>query len=225
MNHRPPDTPALPTLDSGVTLLNSDDRITGALQSLVLDHILVDDGSAVWVDAKGNSTTRTLAQVAPSMRTLERIHVARAFTPWQHQSLLRDLADEVDDETSLIVLPSFDAFYRGDDVRRSEGKRLVTAGLDLIGDVVDEYDVPVVVTQSRADSLTAPLRSAADHTVQCEMTKFGPRFAGEEFETLVYPVEGGLVQTTLAFWQRVLSQRHPALATATTPEVSPVGSH
>lgn len=225
MNHRPPDTPALPTLDSGVTLLDSDYRITGALQSLVLDHILVDDGSAVWVDAKSNSTTRTLAQVAPSMRTLERVHVARAFTPWQHQSLLRDLADEVTEETSLVVLPSFDAFYRGDDVRRSGGKRMVTAGLKLVTDIVDEYDVPVVITQSRADSLTAPLRSAADHTVQCEMTKFGPRFAGEEFETLVYPVKGGLVQTTLAFWQRVLSQRYPALSTATTPEVSTVGSH
>ncbi|SDM99101.1 Rad51 protein [Halogranum gelatinilyticum] len=225
MNHRPPDTPALPTLDSGLTLLDSDDRLTGALQSLVLDHILVADGSAVWVDAKGNSTTRTLAQVAPSMRTLERIHVARAFTPWQHQSLLRDLADEVDNDTSLVVLPSFDAFYRGDDVRRSEGKRMMTAGLNLVGDVVDEYDVPVVVTQYRADSLTAPLRSAAEHTVSCEMTKFGPRFAGEEFETLVYPVDGGLVQTTLAFWQRVLTERHPALSTATTPEVSTVGSH
>lgn len=225
MNHRPPDTPALPTLDPGVTLLDSDDRITGALQSLVLDHILVDGGPAVWVDAKGNSTTRTLAQVAPSMRTLERIHIARAFTPWQHQSLLRDLADEVDAETSLVVLPSFDAFYRGDDIRRNEGKRLVTAGIELLTDVVDEYDVPAVVTQCRADALTAPLRSAADHTVECELTTFGPRFVGEEFETLVYPVEGSLVQTTLAFWQRVLTERHPALAAATTPEVTTVGSH
>jgi hypothetical protein len=46
-----------------------------------------------------------------------------------------------------------------------------------------------------------------------------------EEQTLVYPVDGGLVQTTLAFWQRVLSQCHAALATATTPEVGTVGSY
>jgi hypothetical protein len=41
----------------------------------------------------------------------------------------------------------------------------------------------------------------------CEQTRFGPRFIGDEFETLVYPIENGTVQTRLAFWQRVLQTR------------------
>lgn len=225
MTHRPSHSPELPTLDAGVTLLETNERATGALQSLVLDHILLENGPAVWVDAKGHSTTQTLAQVAPSMRTLDRVHIARAFTPWQHQSLLRDLTETVDEQTSLVVLPSFDAFYRTDDLRRGERKRMLEAGARLIGTLAADYEIPILVTQCRTDVLTAPLRAKVDSVVECELTKFGPRFIGDEFESLVYPVGDGLVQTTLAFWQRVLETRHPAAATATTSEVSTVGSH
>jgi hypothetical protein len=36
----------------------------------------------------------------------------------------------------------------------------------------------------------------------------GPRFVGDDFETLVYPVEGGTYyQTTFAYWQQLLAAR------------------
>ena len=71
----------LPSLNDGITLLDVEEsRGVPILQSLVLDHLLLHDGPAFWVDANGHATTTTLAQIAPSQRLLNRIHVARGFT-------------------------------------------------------------------------------------------------------------------------------------------------
>ena len=210
------DIPDLPTLTDGVTLLDTDDRATGALQSLVLDHVLLSRGDAAWVDSCGNGTTRPMAELASSMRMLERIHIARAFTPWQHLSLLQDLPGELTEHTSLVVLPDVDAFYRTDDVSTGEGARMLEDGVRRLTHLVDEWDVPVLITRAEADQFSAPLADVATDTLHCELTKFGPRFSGEEFETLVFPVGGGLVQTTLTYWHRILAQRHSAQLGART---------
>ena len=202
--------PDLPTLKPGMTLLDTDERATGALQSLVLDHVLLSTGEAVWVDSGGNGTTHPMAELAPSMRVLDRIHITRAFTTWQHLSLLHDLAAELTDQTSLVVVPDIDAFYRTDDVSRRTGERMLEDGLDRLSRIVDEWGVPVLITRCATDSLTAPLADVVTELLHCELTKFGPRFSGEEFETVVFPVGDGLVQTTIAYWHRVLAQRHPA---------------
>jgi hypothetical protein len=77
----------LPQLDDGITLLDVEgSRVVPILQSLVLDHLLLHDGPAFWVDANGHATTTTLAQIAPSRRLLDRINVARGF---HRQSALR----------------------------------------------------------------------------------------------------------------------------------------
>jgi hypothetical protein len=35
---------------------------------------------------------------------------------------------------------------------------------------------------------TAPVATVADHHLECEQTRMGPRVVGKNFETLVYPV-------------------------------------
>ncbi|WP_227380214.1 hypothetical protein [Haladaptatus halobius] len=220
------DHPELPTLDSGLTVLETDERATGALQSLVLDKLLLDGGSAVWVDAHGHGTTQPLSRIAPSMRILDRIRIARAFTAWQHQSLCQDLVRELTDDTAVIVLPAFDWFYRSEVLSRGDGERMLAAAVDLIGKIVDTFDVSVLVTQHTDDALTDPIQERADDVIHCEQTAYGPRFSGDEYETLVYPLDNGMVQTTLAFWQQVLTTRHPAVADADSPiEVSVHGSY
>ncbi|WP_227376372.1 hypothetical protein [Haladaptatus halobius] len=218
--------PELPTLDSGVTLLGTDERATGALQSLVLDQLLLDGGSAIWVDAHGHGTTQPLSRIAPSMRVLDRVRIARAFTPWQHQSLLHDTAPECMADTALVVLPAVDWFYRSDELARGDGKRMLSTGIELVAEITNVFDVPVLLTQHTDDALTEPVRELADDVIRCEQTPYGPRFSGEEYETLVYPLENGLVQTTFAFWKRVLTTHHPAVVSTDSPtEVSAYGSY
>ncbi|WP_101296499.1 hypothetical protein [Halegenticoccus soli] len=218
--------PVLPTLEDGMTLLRADRGATGALHSLVLDHLLLEGGDAAWVDANGNGTTQRLCRLAPNARILDRVRIARGFTPWQHYGILADLPEQVTDGTSLVVLPAFDWFYRASDLRRGEGERMLSEAVERIARLLDEVAVPVLVTLSETDGLARPVVDAASETLECELTEYGPRFSGESFETLVYPAGDGAVQTTISYWNRVLAARHPTPASAgRSPEVIPIGTN
>ncbi len=248
----------LPSLDDGITLLDVEsDRGVPILQSLVLDHLLLHDGPAFWVDANGHATT-TLAQIAPSQRLLNRIHVARGFTAYQHYGALCDLPSAVnqsiqmstadtgaagrrtpgrDEDVSphtpaLIVAPAVDAQYRADDaLGGTHAKTLQARTLARLASYADGYDIPVLVTRAQRDDFTAPVATAADHHLECEQTRMGPRVVGEDFETLVYPVDdSAYYQTTFAYWRQVLAARatqvgvEPTTEAPSTPTPEGVGT-
>jgi len=248
----------LPSLDDGITLLDVDGgQGVPILQSLVLHHLLLHDGPAFWVDANGHAMTTTLAQIAPSQRLLDRLHIARGFTAYQHYGAVCDLTAAVnqsirnstaddnprsrqlpsrDDESphtpSLIVAPAVDAQYRADDtLGEARSKRLQARTLARLATYADGYDIPVLVTRSTIDEFTAPVATATDHHLECEQTRMGPRFVGDEFETLVYPVNGGAYyQTTFAYWRQLLEARatqigvEPATASPSTSPHDSVGT-
>lgn len=215
--------PELPALEPGLTLLE-DDAVPGALQSLVVDHLLSADGPVRWVDARNTATTQYVARLAPSDRLLERIHVARAFTAFQHYSLVETLGDLVDDATALLVLPAVDWFYDADELRPGEARAMLAGVLERVEAYSAAHDVPVLLTLARESIDDGPIEEHLGTRLRCERTQFGPRFSTDGFETLVYPVEGG-VQTTLAFWRSVLRRRHRGLTTPHPTEVPAHGAH
>jgi hypothetical protein len=217
MDHATGTTPDLPTLQEQWYLLETDGRPTGPLQSLVLDHLLLHDGPVYWVDAAGHARSDALARLAPSERLLERVRVARGFTAHQHAALVERVADLVDGDTAMLVLPAVDATYRGDDLRGASAEAMLRTTAERVAAIRREHDVPVVATCQRRDDLTAPVAERVEATVRCESTQFGPRFVGADFETLVYDAGGGYVQTTLAFWRRVLEARADARAGTAEP--------
>jgi hypothetical protein len=249
----------LPSLDDGITLLDIDDsRGVPVLQSLVLDHLLMHEGPAFWVDANSHATTTTLGQIAPSQRLLDRIHVARGFTAYQHYGAVDELSTAVnqsiqqsieptqsgvqqptrrDDNPSphtpsLIVVPAVDAQYRADDTLSDEHAATLQARtLARLATYADGYDIPVLATRSNHDDFTASVATAADHRLECKHTRMGPRFVGDDFETLVYPVDdGAYYQTTFAYWRQLLAARatqvgvEPTTPTPSTPTPEGVGT-
>ena len=240
----------LPSLEAGITLLDIEGgRGVPILQSLVLDHLLLHDGPAFWVDANGHATTTTLAQIAPSQRLLNRIHVARGFTAYQHYSTVCDLPTAVnqsiqastgdlraesqhpasrDEDTSphtpaLIVAPAVDAQYRADDtLSETHAETLQARTLTRLSTYAEGYDIPVLVTRTERDDFTEAIGTAADHHIECEQTKMGPRIVGEDFETLVYPVgDGSYYQTTFAYWRQLLAARATQVGVQPTPSSTP----
>lgn len=212
---QPEQTPALPTLETGCHLLETDDRATGALQSLAVDHLLLNDGDVYWVDAAGHARADTLARIAPSQRLLDRIQVARGFTAYQHAALIDHLVDRLDESTSLVVVPDIDALYRSDDIRGPEPSEMLREAVDSLATRCEEHDILILLTCAQRDELSSPVAERVTETIRCESTKFGPRFVSETTKTLVYPVGDGYVQTTLAFWQQVLNERASAVSTPT----------
>lgn len=201
--------PELPQLREGVQLLQTDGRATGPLHALVLDHLLLEGGSAVWIDADGHGTSIHLAEVAPSERVLDRIHIARGFTAYQHQALVRNAIEALTGETSLMVVPAVDARYRDDDIRGAEPETLLLQTLSRLARYAREEGLPVLATRTAADAFSAPVERLATGVIEVEQTAFGPRFRGPDFETLVYAERGPTVQTTLAYWARILGAREP----------------
>lgn len=226
MSRRPiQDVPELPSIDAGIHLLDVDDRTAGALQSLVVDHLLTDSRgeTAVWIDSRGNGRTQPIACLAPGKRVLERIDIARGFTAHQHYSILETFSEQVETETGLVVLPDLDWFYRSDDLYNNEGERMLAEGVALVEDLCQQREISILLTRSAVDGFSQSIRGAANGVLRCELTSQGPRFVGEGFETLVYP-GNGFMQTTFAYWNRVLLQRHPEPITQTSqPEVATVG--
>ncbi|MDB2239406.1 hypothetical protein [Halorubrum ezzemoulense] len=249
----------LPSLDDGITLLDVDrGRGVPILQSLVLDHLLLHDGPAFWVDANGHGTTTTLAQITPSQRLLDRIHVARGFTAYQHYGAVDNLPTAVNQviqksttvtstsgrqssahrrdssphTPSLVVAPALDVQYRSDDTLSEQHAEILQARtLARLATYADSYDVPVLVTRSTIDEFTAPVATAANHHLECEQTRMGPRLVGDEFETLVYPVDdGAYYQTTFAYWRQLLTTRatqvglEPATPPSSTSSPAGVGT-
>ncbi|MDS0284480.1 hypothetical protein [Haloarcula onubensis] len=242
-----------PSLDDGITLLDVDGSSgVPILQSLVLDHLLMHDGPAFWVGANGHATTTTLSRIAPSQRLLDRIHVARGFTAYQHYGAVCDLPEAVnhciqesttgdslggrratdgDGETSphtpsLIVVPAVDAQYRADDtLGETHAETLQVRTLAKLTTYAEGYDIPVLVTRSKGDEFTTPVATVADHQLECEQTQMGPRISGDDFETLLYPVDDSTYyQTTFAYWRQLLAARatqvgvEPATPAPSTPE-------
>ena len=249
----------LPQLDDGITPLDVEGgRSVPILQLPVLDHLLLHDGPAFWVDANGHATTTTLAQIAPSQRLLDRIHVARGFTAYQHYGAVYDLPTAVNrsiktstadtratdrhapgrnEDTSphtpaLIVVSAVDAQYRADDtLGETHAKTLQARTLARLATYADGYGIPVLVTRAQRDDFTAPVATIADHHLECERTRMGPRVVGEDFETLVYPVDdGAYYQTTFAYWRQLLAARatqvgeEPTTPAPSTPTPEGVGT-
>ncbi len=189
-------------------MLDSDDRV-GPLQSLVVDHVLQGRGSVYWVDAGGHATTKPMAKLA-GPQVLERVEVARAFTPHQHYTAVETLAEEAGSgaaEPSMVVAPSVDALYEDDAVDDRRAERMLRKTLARLYGVATSEDVPLLVS-SESPVLGGHVRSAADEVVECRSTPMGARFVSSDFETLVYHGRRGM-QTTFAFWRRVLEASSP----------------
>lgn len=215
-------TPELPAPEPGVQLFDAEE-LDRALHALVVDWLLAEGGEACWIDPGQHARSGPLADLAPSDRILDRVHVARAFTPFQHLALLQSLSES---PRTLLVVPDLDGYYRGDELLAGEGQEMLLTGLSTLAAAARETNATVLVTRQQADEFSQPIEAAAQRRLRCEQTPFGPRFHTDDSETLVYPVEGEGVQTTLAFWQRVLAARNPEHeAAATAAEVSPRGAH
>lgn len=216
---QPQTIPELPTLHSEIYCLETDRNTRSILASLVVDHALLNEGPVYWIDSLDHAATDSVTAVAPSARILDRIQVARGFTPYQHFSITDTLLSQAEsDPPSLIVAPAIDGLYRE-----------VTAGIDateLLAQTIARlaklrrtFDCPVLLTIARDDTVSQPVASSVTAKLSCKHTAHGPRFVGDDFETLVYPIGHGLVQTTIAYWQSIIDARQPLYAVNSEPSL------
>lgn len=193
------DAPVLPELEPGVTLLRTTHSRSSVLHRLALQTIRRADGRAYWVDARNTASTYALHELG-HRRLLERLRIARAFTAYQHVSLVERLVNAVTPRTGCLILPNAPSLYRDDDVPAHEAAPLLEAVVGALHEVCTTYDIPVLASDAgQHDDLADTVASAADVTYRAEPTDLGYRVEGADFETTVYWDETGW-QTTIPYW-------------------------
>ncbi|WP_254522446.1 hypothetical protein [Natrinema caseinilyticum] len=202
-------------LEPGVTLLNVPSPRSGIVRRLVCDRLAdCDGGAAYWIDARNAASTHALYDCASSPRVLEGLRVARAFTAYQHHSLVRAVARRAGPTTSVLVAPNVASLYRDDDLAAWERADLLSASLEILSELGRILDCPVVLSSAdggaragsdRDDAASGALADAADTTIDCTRTREGLRLeaAGDDAAS-TGPTAGywhGTVwQTTIPYW-------------------------
>ena len=189
----------LPELEPGLTLLERPSTRSPALHRLVVDELAASEGQTLWIDAGRDASSYGLYEHAPADRQLEGLTLARAFTAYQHATLVERVVRRATSRTALVVVPCTGALYRDDDVHEEVSTDLLTASLVHLRELAGALEIPVIVTTPGTTSTASLLADHADHTIASRQTDAGLRFEGDGYETTVYWQDGAW-QTTIPYW-------------------------
>lgn len=197
-------------LESGTTLLDVPSPRSRIVHHLVCDRLADAGGPAYWIDARSAASTHALYDCAPSRRILADLHVARAFTAYQHHSLVRTVARRADPTTTLLVAPNVADCYRDADLAAWEREDLLTASLELLAELGRVLDCPVLLATTGdggtdADADSGPVAEYADTVVECVQTREGLRLErvagdGPTTDATAGYWHGRHWQTTIPYW-------------------------
>ncbi|SDK00639.1 hypothetical protein [Natronorubrum texcoconense] len=194
--------------ESGLTLLEVPSprstilhRLVGArLTESATEHDPETNATAYWIDARNTAATQVLYDCVSSDRTLESLRVARAFTAYQHHSLVRRVTRQAGPETELIVAPNVASLYHDADLPEWEREGLLAAALETLAELGRVLSCPILVTsadENRADTVA----EYAATTLECVRTREGIRLvrSGEE------PTDddgemGSAIDDTAGYW-------------------------
>jgi hypothetical protein len=206
----------VPELADGITRLAGGGVLGVALRAIAVGELSREDAHpdapAYWVDVGGAAATRGLYDRGLDPATGPTLRIARAFTAYQHFSLVERLCERLSEATPFVVCSNVARLYDDDDVRRGEARELLGAAMERLAEAVEAHDVPTVLTTGSPGDrrLAAIVDVIADRTTRCRPTRLGLRFSGEDFETETYGSAWGDHQTTFEYWASVAVARSSA---------------
>ena len=212
-----------PTLEPGVTTLIGDRRST-APHRIALATLRAEHGQAIWIDAGDTASTYTLHTVAQSARQLDGIAIARAWTAYQHHTLVKQAISRVSSRTRLLVAPNVCSLYRDNDLAEDEANQLLAATLRLLAELAETVSIPVLVTARESES--AVLEPLADHELIYKQTVVGDIILDPTDKTTGYHGHGWW-QTTIPYWVDLLGERADSvriIEAMASPVQTPLGA-
>ncbi|PSG99079.1 MAG: hypothetical protein BRC29_03055 [Nanohaloarchaea archaeon SW_7_43_1] len=182
-------------------------------QSLIAFELEKENTSAIWIDSKNESSTYAL-QSCGSPKILEKVHIGRAFTPFQHHRLVNQLEDFINENTELLVLPNIDFHYLDGQVKKWEAEELFQETWEKILKLQEENDLKVLVSLSSKNSgLSYAVICDSQNKIKVEATEQGWKYDSENFEQYTYQ-DGREVQTTIPYWIQKTSEKSKISAEA-----------
>ena len=188
-----------PPLDPGATVLIDGQRST-APHRLVLAQQRWTRGEVLWVDARDTASTYALYRLTGDEQLLEGIEIARAWTAYQHHTLVRSLVERTTPRTRLLVLPNVCSLYRDADLDAAVAEQLLTGTLETVAELARITTTRVLLSAPPDERST--LVPYVDTTLR-QRTGGGLPDSGP-----VPPTDRGWLQTTIPDWIQRLGERH-----------------
>ena len=179
-------------------------------QSLLASELDGTNSKAVWIDTGNEASTYALRE-AGSPGILEKVSIGRAFTPFQHHSLIQSLEQFIENDTEIIVIPNIDYLYVDGQIRDWEAKELFQETWDKVKEIQEEYGLKIVLSTLEGN-LGSLVRRDADKTIRVEESSEGWRYESDEFDQSGYKNCNG-VQTTVNHWIRKKREKVKLLET------------
>ena len=213
--------PTTPRADPGLTVLRCPHPRSGALHRVAVRTMQDVAGPVYWIDARNTASTYALSDLAPTDRVLDQIRIARAFTAYQHFTLVERVVNRVTPRTGCIVAPNLPSLYCDDDVPDHEAEDMFEAVCKALATLGDNLDLPILISTvtERFDEVVS---THATRTIECIETDLGYRFEGEDITTHGY-WHGDQWQTTIPYWVDLLGavSASPAMMDACDPASAP----
>lgn len=121
---------------------------------------------------------------------LDKIEIARAFTTYQHYTLIQSVENELKDSTNILVVPSIDQLYIEGQLGEEESKELLKQSMDHLNRVSQELELKVIVTVKRSNEMKEIVQSYVDKEID------GSKIETESFDRGSY-VDPYSFQTTI----------------------------
>ncbi|WP_436347352.1 hypothetical protein [Natronorubrum sp. FCH18a] len=196
--------------DSGLTLLEVPSPRSTILHRLVgarlTESATETNATAYWIDARNAAATHALYDCVSSDRALEPLRIARAFTAYQHHSLVRRVTRRAGPDAELIVAPNVASPYHDADLPDWEREDLLAASLETLAELGRVLDCPVVAT-SADDDRAATVAEYADAAIECVRTREGLRLERSDGEaTEREDGTGASIDETAGYWHETYWQ-------------------
>lgn len=193
-----------PKLETGVNLLQKPEKLP-VFQAVLANYLENKKSSAIWIDVGNESSTYALSSYGgPDI--LEKVKIGRAFTPFQHHSLIHQLEDDIQKNTELLVLPNITSIYLDGQIKEWEAEELFEEVWSKILELQEKHNLKVLVSVSSTySSLNYIVNADNENRIKVESTSRGWKYDSDGFDQLIYQ-ENGLVQTTVSYWDRKTSE-------------------
>ncbi len=135
-------------LENGVNLIVHKGDKDSVLHNITAQKTGKHGYKALWIDTENHGSSYQLA-AAGNQEVLDKVEIARAFTTYQHYTLVQRIDEYIKPDTELILLPSIDGLYETGQLNEDESRELLKQSLNHLNNLAENKNLEIAATLSK----------------------------------------------------------------------------
>lgn len=164
---------------SNITIIEGSTIVNGILFKLCIDSIISLNKDVLYIDGYNTFNPYIIQRMIKPLRVdqrkiLSRIHIARAFTEYQMETLIKGLNTAIKEWNAGVLIISYlpNLFYNSNNNQNKNSKKLLESSIKQLRSITTSFNIITVVTSFGdfcfEDRLLA---SKADRVINIKKTK------------------------------------------------------